>query len=278
MKLLDAMVKEFDIRLAIHNHGPEDKKFPSPYDVWTAVEPYDKRIGLCIDVGHTARAKVDPAEAIRKCRERLYDCHLKDIDSTAPDGKTIEAGRGVLDLKSILRALLDVRYRTWPASNTRRTRTTRSPGCPSRSGTARASWPGWRSAMTGGRPGAGRRPRCRCASVSALAAAADRPPIVGVSHIAFQVSDVARARAFYGGLLGYDERARGQGVVGGGALPDQRPAVCRDRARPAGGQATIASITSPSRRRTSPPCARSSTRRASRRRTRCWRRATARCA
>jgi sugar phosphate isomerase/epimerase len=110
MKILDAMVKEFDIRLAIHNHGPEDKRFPSPYDVWTAVQPYDKRIGLCIDVGHTARAKVDPAEAIRKCRERLYDCHLKDIDSTAPNGKTIEGGRGVLDLKSILRALLDVGY------------------------------------------------------------------------------------------------------------------------------------------------------------------------
>jgi inosose dehydratase len=110
MKILDAMVKEFDIKLAIHNHGPEDKKFPSPYDVWTAVQAYDKRIGLCIDVGHTARAKVDPAEAIRKCKERLYDCHLKDIDSTAPDGKTLEAGRGVLDLKAILRALLDVRY------------------------------------------------------------------------------------------------------------------------------------------------------------------------
>ena len=110
MKILDAMVKEFDIKIAIHNHGPEDKKFPSPYDVWTAVQPYDKRVGLCIDVGHTARAKVDPAEAIRKCRERLYDCHLKDIDSTAPDGKTIEGGRGVLDLKSIFRALLDVHY------------------------------------------------------------------------------------------------------------------------------------------------------------------------
>jgi sugar phosphate isomerase/epimerase len=110
MPILDAMVKEFDIRLAIHNHGPEDKRFPSPYDVWKAVERYDARIGLCIDVGHTARAKVDPAEAIRRCRERLYDVHLKDIGSTAPDGTTIEAGRGVLDLKSILRALLDVKF------------------------------------------------------------------------------------------------------------------------------------------------------------------------
>ena len=71
MPILDAMVKEFDIRLAIHNHGPEDKRFPSPYDVWKAVEPYDRRVGLCIDVGHTARAGVNPAEAIRRCRERL---------------------------------------------------------------------------------------------------------------------------------------------------------------------------------------------------------------
>ena len=110
MPTLDAMVKEFDIRLAIHNHGPEDKRFPSPYDVWKAVQPFDRRIGLCIDVGHTARAKVDPAEAIRRCRERLYDLHFKDIASTAPDGGTIEAGRGVLDLESILRAVLEVRY------------------------------------------------------------------------------------------------------------------------------------------------------------------------
>lgn len=110
MKLLDAMVKEFDIRLAIHNHGPEDKRFPSPFDVWKAVAPFDKRIGLCIDVGHTARAKVDPIEAIHKCRERLYDFHMKDIDSTAPDGKNVEVGRGVLDIPAILHALIEVKY------------------------------------------------------------------------------------------------------------------------------------------------------------------------
>jgi inosose dehydratase len=110
MPILDAMVKEFDIKLAIHNHGPEDKRFPSPHDVWKAVQAYDKRIGFCIDVGHTARAKVDPAEAIRRYKDRLYDLHFKDIGSTAPDGKTVECGRGVLDLKSILQATLDVRY------------------------------------------------------------------------------------------------------------------------------------------------------------------------
>jgi sugar phosphate isomerase/epimerase len=108
--LLDKFVKEFDIKLAIHNHGPEDKRFPSPYDVWKAVEGFDERIGLCIDVGHTARAKVDPAEAIRKCRARLYDLHFKDINSTEPNGETVAAGRGVLDLSAIVRSLLKIRF------------------------------------------------------------------------------------------------------------------------------------------------------------------------
>ena len=110
MPILDRMVKEFDIKLAIHNHGPEDKRFPSPYDVWEAVQRYDQRIGLCIDVGHTARAKVDPAESILKCRARLYDLHFKDINSIEPKGSTVEAGRGVLDLPSILKALLEIGY------------------------------------------------------------------------------------------------------------------------------------------------------------------------
>ena len=110
MAILDRMVKEFNIKLAIHNHGPEDKRFPSPYDVWKAVQPFDARIGLCIDVGHTARAKVDPAEAIVKCKARVYDMHFKDIASTEPNGQTIEAGRGVLDLKAILRATLKIQY------------------------------------------------------------------------------------------------------------------------------------------------------------------------
>ena len=110
MSILDRMVKEYDIKLAIHNHGPEDKRFPSPYDVMKAVQGFDKRIGLCIDVGHTARAKVDPAEAILKCKERLYDLHFKDIGSTEPNGSTIEAGRGVLDLPSIARSMKKIRF------------------------------------------------------------------------------------------------------------------------------------------------------------------------
>lgn len=108
--ILDKMVKEFDIKLAIHNHGPEDGRFPSPYDVYKAAQPYDKRIGLCIDVGHSARAGAEPAAAILKCRDRLYDVHLKDIADTGKISHPVESGRGVLNLKAIMGALLEIKF------------------------------------------------------------------------------------------------------------------------------------------------------------------------
>ncbi|MBS1808909.1 MAG: sugar phosphate isomerase/epimerase [Acidobacteria bacterium] len=109
--LLDKLVKEFDIKLAIHNHGPEDKNyFPSPYDAMDLISKYDKRIGLCIDVGHTARAGVDPAASIIKCKDRLYDVHLKDISALGDRNTPIEGGRGILNLTAILKALRKINY------------------------------------------------------------------------------------------------------------------------------------------------------------------------
>ena len=110
--LLDKYVKQYNIRLAIHNHGPGDKFYPSPYDAWKVIQPYDARIGLCIDTGHAWRAGTDPAEAIRKCHTRLYDIHLKD-SLAAPGAKDIpaEVGRGHMDIKGILAALIEVKYR-----------------------------------------------------------------------------------------------------------------------------------------------------------------------
>lgn len=110
LPILDKMVKEFDIKIAIHNHGPEDKTFPSPNEVWDAVQPFDKRVGLCIDVGHCARAQVDPVEAIIKYRERLYDMHLKDITNTTPKGAPAEVGRGVLNIRGMLASAIKIHY------------------------------------------------------------------------------------------------------------------------------------------------------------------------
>jgi sugar phosphate isomerase/epimerase len=111
-RLTERFVKEYDMRLAFHNHGPEDKIFPSPLDVWNAVQPYDERLGLCIDVGHSARAGVDPAGAILKCHARLYDVHLKDTLAGAGVTKDepVGLGYGRLDLRGIMAALLQVGY------------------------------------------------------------------------------------------------------------------------------------------------------------------------
>jgi len=108
--IVDRMVKEFDIKIAIHNHGPEDKKYPTPESVAKAIEGYDNRIGHCIDIDHTTRAGLDPAKEIRKYSSRLYELHYKDVDKAAPGGKTIEAGRGVIDLPAVLKALVDIKF------------------------------------------------------------------------------------------------------------------------------------------------------------------------
>ena len=110
MPLLDRMVKEFDIRLAIHNHGPADERWPTPYEAMDAAKAFDDRIGVCVDVGHTARAGKDPAKAIRDCAARLYDMHLKDVNRAAATGTDVVMGRGVLDIPGMLRALLEIKY------------------------------------------------------------------------------------------------------------------------------------------------------------------------
>jgi len=110
LDLCDKLVKEFDIKIAIHNHGPTDKHYRTPTDTWKAVEKHDPRIGLCIDVGHTARVGADPAADMRKYKDRLYDIHWKDVNVATPQGKEVECGRGVLDLPAMLHALLDIKY------------------------------------------------------------------------------------------------------------------------------------------------------------------------
>lgn len=110
LPLIEKKVKETDIVLAIHNHGPEDEIFPSPESVYNKIKHLDKRIGLCIDVGHTFRLNLDPAAELRKFKDRLYDVHIKDVDQQIPDGKVLEVGRGKIDIPSIMTALKEIKY------------------------------------------------------------------------------------------------------------------------------------------------------------------------
>ena len=113
LPLIEKLAKEYDQRCAIHNHGPEDKLYPSPADAFSAVKSLDSRIGLCIDIGHAMRAKADPVAALRQYASRLYDMHMKDSLAVPGAEKDIpvEVGAGRLDIRGVLRALLDLNYR-----------------------------------------------------------------------------------------------------------------------------------------------------------------------
>jgi sugar phosphate isomerase/epimerase len=108
---VESFVKQYDIRLAIHNHGPEDKEWPSPFDVLKAIEPMDKRIGLCIDVGHTARTGTDPTEAIRKAGSRVFDIHIKDLADMKVKESQVAVGDGKMPVRGIFEALHAIDYK-----------------------------------------------------------------------------------------------------------------------------------------------------------------------
>lgn len=109
--LLERKVKQYNIRAAIHNHGPEDKHWPTPQAIVAKIKDLDKRIGICHDTGHTQRAGVDPVAATRKTAARTYDMHLKDVDAATRKGHSIELGRGVVDIVGLLRVVREVGYR-----------------------------------------------------------------------------------------------------------------------------------------------------------------------
>ncbi len=103
-------VKEFDIKLAIHNHGPEDALYPAPSDVYNRIKNLDTRMGMCIDIGHSLRAGTLPENAIKLYKDRLFDIHIKDINAAAKDGKAIEMGRGVINIKEVIGSLRKIKY------------------------------------------------------------------------------------------------------------------------------------------------------------------------
>ena len=107
---VERFAKLYDVRVAIHNHGPEDKEWPSPLDVLKAVQGMDARLGCCIDVGHTMRAGVDVVEAIRKAGPRLLDIHMKDLAQGTVKESQVAVGEGVMPVRAIFAALAATRY------------------------------------------------------------------------------------------------------------------------------------------------------------------------
>jgi len=110
LPLVNEKVQEYDIKVAVHNHGPTDKTYPTPSAAYERIKDLDKRIGLCNDIGHTMRAAVDPSIPTEKYADRLLEVHMKDVTEATKDGKPIEVGRGVIDIPKLLRTLLKIDY------------------------------------------------------------------------------------------------------------------------------------------------------------------------
>jgi sugar phosphate isomerase/epimerase len=110
LPLVEKKVKETNIKVAIHNHGPGDEVYPTPAVVYDKIKDLDKRIGLCIDIGHIQRLGMDPVKSLKKYADRLYDMHLKDVDKEAAEGVSVELGRGLIDLPAVIKTLKSIKY------------------------------------------------------------------------------------------------------------------------------------------------------------------------
>ncbi len=107
---IERFVREYDIRLAIHNHGPEDKIWHSPLDVLKVVKNMDPRLGCCIDIGHCVRAGADVVEAIHACGPRLFNLHAKDLTDFTSKESQVAVGEGIMAMRAIFAALIATKY------------------------------------------------------------------------------------------------------------------------------------------------------------------------
>jgi sugar phosphate isomerase/epimerase len=104
---IEKLVKEYNIKIGIHNHGPEDKNFPTPQSVLDAVKSMDPRVGLCIDIGHTTLAGVDVVKAIAAAGPRLFETHFRDLNANHVE---VAVGDGVIPIPAIFKQLMKQGY------------------------------------------------------------------------------------------------------------------------------------------------------------------------
>jgi inosose dehydratase len=107
---VEKKVREYNFRLAIHNHGPDLPLYSSAEDVWKEIKNLDARIGFCLDIAHQARLGLDPIEAYIKYNDRMFDFHIWDIDKPEKAGWCVEAGRGIIDFPKFFKTLREYKY------------------------------------------------------------------------------------------------------------------------------------------------------------------------
>jgi sugar phosphate isomerase/epimerase len=107
---VNGKVQEYDMRIAIHLHGPDIELYPNATDAWNHVKDLDPRMGICMDIGHNLRTGDDPVADIKKYRSRIFDIHIKDVTAATKAGRGIEFGRGIIDFPALVKTLRKIKY------------------------------------------------------------------------------------------------------------------------------------------------------------------------
>ncbi len=107
---VDKKVKEYDFKYAIHLHGPDIKIFPDAEDVWNHTKDLDRRIGMCLDIGHDTRNGKDPVADLKKYHTRVFDMHIKDVTAPTKLGYSLEVGRGIINFPALVKMIRKVGY------------------------------------------------------------------------------------------------------------------------------------------------------------------------
>ena len=107
---IEKLAIKYDRKMAIHNHGPEDKYYPAPSDAMKRIKDMDPRMGLCVDVGHTVRTGADILEEIDGAWDRIYDFHIKDLADFSSKESRVDVGDGKMPVAAIFKMLKERKY------------------------------------------------------------------------------------------------------------------------------------------------------------------------
>lgn len=107
---VEKKIKLTGIRMAIHNHGPEDKLYAGPKEIFDQIKSLDSRLGICLDIGHCTRALQNPVKSVMQYNSRIFDLHIKDLLKAIPEETPTELGRGIIDIPGLLQALYKISF------------------------------------------------------------------------------------------------------------------------------------------------------------------------
>ena len=110
LPMLEKFVKEYDVKIAVHNHGPEDPYFPTPQSVLKVVKDMDPRMGCCIDIGHTERTGVNLIDTVAEVGPRLLDMHTKDLANLKVKESQVAVGQGKIPFGELFLQLIKMKY------------------------------------------------------------------------------------------------------------------------------------------------------------------------